>query len=165
MTPRASVIVRARDEAAGIERALTSLRNQTVPVEILVVDSGSTDGTLEIARRMADRVIEIAPEDFTYGGALNIGAEAAAAPVHFALSAHCSADRADWVERSLAHYEQADVAATCGIAYAGRKRLAGPLLLRGVEPGGESAWGFSNHACSWRADVWREHRFDDLDGA
>ena len=88
--PRASVIVRAKNEARGIERTFKSLRRQTVPVEIVVVDSGSTDGTVEIARRWCDRLVEIPAESFTYGYSLNCGAEVALAPFHFSLSAHCA---------------------------------------------------------------------------
>src|SRR4051794_2474236 len=114
MTAGASAIVRSRDSAATIERTLKSLRSQTVDVEIIVVDSGSRDGTLEIANRLADRVIEIHFERFSYGHALNVGARAASAPFHFALSSHCVAETPDWVERSLGHYSRADVAATNG---------------------------------------------------
>ena len=88
--PRASVIVRAKDAAGTIERALSGLRAQTVPLEIVVVDSGSTDATIEIARRYCDRLIEIPAGQFSFGGALNVGARAADAPCHVALSAHCA---------------------------------------------------------------------------
>ncbi len=51
---RLSVIIIARDEADRIEQCL----NSVVPVadEIIVLDSGSTDGTPEICRRYTDRV-------------------------------------------------------------------------------------------------------------
>ena len=51
---RLSVIIIARDEADRIEECL----NSVVPVadEIVVLDSGSTDGTPEICRRYTDRV-------------------------------------------------------------------------------------------------------------
>ncbi|MBS3732161.1 MAG: glycosyltransferase family 2 protein, partial [Desulfobacterales bacterium] len=54
---RLSVIVITRDEADRIERCLDSV----VPIadEIIVLDSGSTDQTVEIARRYTDRVYEM----------------------------------------------------------------------------------------------------------
>ena len=112
--PPASVIVRTRDAAATVERVFRALRAQTVESEILVVDSGSTDGTLDVARRWCDRLLTLSPSDFSFGRALNVGAAAARAPVHFALSAHCWPERTDWIERSLRHYERADAAGTSG---------------------------------------------------
>ena len=52
--PKLTVTVIARDEAHHIEDALASVRWAD---EIVVVDSGSTDGTAEMARRFTDRVI------------------------------------------------------------------------------------------------------------
>ena len=164
----ASVIVRAKDEASAIERTLSALRSQTVPVEIIVVDSGSRDGTVEIARRWCDQVIEVEPERFSFGRALNIGAEAAAAPIHFALSAHCVPHRDDWVERSCAYYSNAEVAATHGDrGLPDRRALRSPLLVSQTTleelglPRANPMWGLSNHACSWRASVWREFPFNE----
>lgn len=51
---KVSVTVICRDEADHIEGALASVRWAD---EIVVVDSGSTDGTVEIARRFTDRVV------------------------------------------------------------------------------------------------------------
>lgn len=162
MPAAASVIVRAKDEAADIERCLLRIRAQTVDVELLVVDSGSTDGTLEIAGRLADRVLEIAPEDFTFGGALNAGAAAATAPVHVAVSAHCFLERDDWVARALEHFEDPRVGGTFGI----RTRpdgtpLTGPLTVEGGALRATPYWGFTNHASAWRAETWRELPIDE----
>jgi rhamnosyltransferase len=160
-TPAASAIVRCRDELPTLERALASLRAQTVRPEIIVVDSGSTDGSLAVARRLADRVIELAPGEFSYGRALNVGARAAAAPVHFALSAHCFAPP-HWVERALAHYTRADVAATNGIqTFADGTPITAPFFQDAAHARSNPWWGFSNHASSWRADVWRRFAFDE----
>jgi glycosyltransferase involved in cell wall biosynthesis len=52
--PAVSVIVAARDEAAGIEAGLRSLQGLDYPdLEIIVVDDRSTDGTAAILDRMA----------------------------------------------------------------------------------------------------------------
>ena len=160
--PAASVIVRARNEEAAIGRALASLQRQTVRPEIIVVDSGSTDRTVEIARAACDRLIEIPFATFSYGRALNLGADAARADVHFALSAHCVAERPDWVERTLAHYERADVAGVCGGSAApDGSPLDAVLHQTAADARANPYWGFSNHASSWRASVWREFPFDE----
>jgi glycosyltransferase involved in cell wall biosynthesis len=52
--PRLSVIVITRDEAANIRDCLASVRFAD---EIVVVDSGSTDGTPELCRGLADRIV------------------------------------------------------------------------------------------------------------
>jgi len=160
--PAASVIVRTKNKEVEIERALTGLRSQTVPVEIIVVDSGSTDGTVEVAKRYCDRLIEIPAAEFTYGHALNLGAAAASAPIHFALSSHCWPGRADWVERSLAHYEREDVAGTAGY---GRVDATEPsdgviyqdLALLEAHP----FQGLSSHAGSWRASLWERFPYHE----
>src|SRR5207248_3651209 len=49
-SPRASVIIRTKDSARTLPGALASVRAQTVACEVVVVDSGSRDATLSIAR-------------------------------------------------------------------------------------------------------------------
>jgi rhamnosyltransferase len=161
-----SVIVRAKDKVDTIGATLESLRRQSVEAEIIVVDSGSTDGTLRLAQRWADLVIEIEPGNFTYGGALNTGAAAASAPVHAALSAHCVLDSPTWLEDSLAQYERADVAATAaGFTTPAGEPLQGTYFQTLEDVRVNPVWGFSNHASTWRADVWREFPFREDLGA
>jgi rhamnosyltransferase len=161
---RASVIIRAKDKADTIERTLRAIRLQTCSAEIVVVDSGSTDGTLDIARRWADQVVEIPAETFTYGKALNVGAAAASGTVHFALSAHCVPPRDDWLEQSLRLYSTDEVAATSQSLRTPKGEPIEDYYLQTLadavrRPG----WGFSNHASSWRASVWQSVPFrEDL---
>lgn len=58
-----SVIVTTRNSGRTLEACLASVREQSHPrVELIVVDDGSTDSTLDIARRYADRVATVGPE-------------------------------------------------------------------------------------------------------
>jgi rhamnosyltransferase len=156
----ASAIVRSRDKADTIEQTLSALRAQTVPVEIVVVDSGSVDGTLEIARRYADEIVEIPPEEFSYGGTLNIGSSAAHGDIHFPLSAHSVPMTNTWIADALRHYDDDRVAATNGVVDGpDGRRVEGPCRPSLSEALANPAWGFSNHAGSWRASVVREHPF------
>ena len=160
--PPASVVVRSKDSADTIERTLRALRQQTVAPEIVVVDSGSRDATVRIARSFCDAVVEIRPEEFSYGAALNRGARVASAPVHFALSAH-SVPPAEWIERALAHYRDPSVGATAGVrAFPDGTRLHEPHRFADLAFARRHRfWGYSNHAGSWRAEMWRALPFDE----
>lgn len=159
-----TVVVRCKNKQDTIGATLASLREQTVRPEIVVIDSGSTDQTVAIAGKIADVVIRIEPTEFSYGGALNLGAERARGEVVFALSAHCVAPDDGWIGRSLAHYRDPLVGATNGTCW----DWEGQPLTRPVTPDlttllANPRWGFSNHASSWRRSVWQQHAFrEDL---
>lgn len=161
--PPASVIIRTKNSSRTLSRVLCLLRAQTIQPEIIVVDSGSTDETLRIARSTADHVLEIPANHFTFGRALNLGAAAARASIHFALSSHAFPPDAFWIERSLSKYDRPDVAGTSGAP-----TLPGspdPLTTTFYQtlPDAISCpwWGFSNTGSSWRAGVWSSFPFDE----
>ena len=161
--PALTVVVRARDEIEGIRRALESVRAQTVPAELLVVDSGSTDGTLEVAHELADRVLEIEPTDFSFGRALNVGAAAATAPLHAALSAHCHLPGPRWVERVTENFLDSRVGFVSGRRYGPRgEELAAPVQVDGDWLARHPTFAMSNHASAWRGELWREQPFDEV---
>lgn len=157
-----SVIIRTKNSAGTLEKAFETVRSQTVSVQIVVVDSGSTDATLALAQRHADVVVELPAAQFSYGRALNAGAEGATGEIHIALSSHCWLERADWVERAVALYARDDVAGASGTLY---DRDGRPLFESVYQTANDAyrnpLWGFSNHAGSWRASVWRQHRFNE----
>jgi rhamnosyltransferase len=155
-----SLIVRTKNQPADAVEALTLLRRQTVPLEIVVVDSGSTDDTLALAAPLADRVVELDGR-YTPGRALNAGAAAAQGDIHGAFSAHCRPPDDEWLARSLAHYADPATGATTGtVRGPDGVRLAQPYRLtrEGLD---DPRWGYSNHASTWRAAVWEQIRFDE----
>jgi glycosyltransferase involved in cell wall biosynthesis len=114
--PAASIIIRALDEARAIEGVLTSVLGQKGihPLEIIVIDSGSTDGTPEIVRRHRLRLHSIDRAAFTFGSALNLGARLAQAPVCVHLSAHSPPAGPGWLQHLLAPLADPRVVATYG---------------------------------------------------
>lgn len=61
-TDSVTVVVPTRNNRRTIEACLRSVVEQTHPVELIVVDNDSADGTPDIARGLADRVIRAGPE-------------------------------------------------------------------------------------------------------
>jgi glycosyltransferase involved in cell wall biosynthesis len=161
--PAASVIVRAKDEAASIGRVLELLREQDLggaEVELIVVDSGSSDATADIARRIGAKVIEIPASSFTFGGSLNTGCEAASAPILIALSAHAFPPDRGWLGRMLACFDDPLVACAYGCPNAPD---GGELHERVVQDEEHARrypyWGYGNPAGGFRAELWRERPF------
>ena len=105
-----SVIVPTLDEAAGVEGALRSVQRQPGPVELIVVDGGSTDGT-------PDRVAEIAPEAVVVasarGRARQLNAGAARASGAALLFLHADTKLPDGALDAVRHALDAGAAAGC----------------------------------------------------
>lgn len=61
--PLVSVIVTTKNEEKNINRLLSSIKKQTYfPIEIIVVDNSSTDGTQKAARQFTKKVVNFGPE-------------------------------------------------------------------------------------------------------
>jgi len=115
MTPRCSIIIRCHNEERHIGQLLDGIAHQSVEdVEIILVDSGSTDGTLTVAERYPVKVLRISPEDFSFGRSLNIGCAAARGDVIVLASAHVYPVYRDWLARLLAPFENPGVALVYG---------------------------------------------------
>ena len=72
-----SVLLVTRDGMETLPAVLDALDDQQVDaeVELVAVDSGSTDGTAELLRRRADRLIQVQPHSFNHGLTRNLGLE------------------------------------------------------------------------------------------
>jgi glycosyltransferase involved in cell wall biosynthesis len=100
-----TVAIPVLDGGELLAGTLRALQRQTVAHELLVCDSGSRDGSVELARRHGARVIEIAPHEFSHGGTRNLLMREAGG-AHVALLTQ-DAEPADerWLQSLLAGFE------------------------------------------------------------
>jgi cellulose synthase/poly-beta-1,6-N-acetylglucosamine synthase-like glycosyltransferase len=73
--PVLSVVIIGRNEGERLERCILSAQNVAgwTPSEILYVDSGSTDGSVDLAARLGAIVLPLSPGAFTAARARNLG--------------------------------------------------------------------------------------------
>lgn len=95
-----SIIFRALNEEKWFDQALEACKRQVYDqgeIEIILVDSGSTDSTLSIAERHGVKIVHIAQSDFTFGRSLNYGCDAAQGKYLVFISAHCIPTHENWL--------------------------------------------------------------------
>lgn len=112
--PICSVVIRAYNEEQHIGKLLTGIKQQSVNCEIILVDSGSTDSTVEIASGFQVKVVSIDPGEFTFGRSLNRGIAAASGEFVVIISAHCYPVYPDWLEQLLKPFEDTQNAVSYG---------------------------------------------------
>jgi glycosyltransferase involved in cell wall biosynthesis len=167
MADAISIVIRCFNEERTIGRLLSGIAAQTVqPAQIVIVDSGSTDGTLDVARRFDVDIQAIDPADFSFGRSLNLGLGAATGDIAVIASAHVYPVYDTWLEHLTRPFSDAAVALAYG------RQVGGPTT-----PYSESqilaAWfpaeshprqdhPFANNAnAAIRRSEWQEVPYDE----
>lgn len=110
-----SIVIRCLNEERGIGRLLSGIAAQTVkPDQVVIVDSGSTDGTLDVARRNEVEIHTIDPADFSFGRSLNKGIAAARGDLVVFASAHVYPVYDTWLEHLTTPFSDPNVALAYG---------------------------------------------------
>lgn len=90
------------------------MRQTIRPTQIILVDSGSTDATVEIASRFPVEHLTIAPERFSFGRSLNAGCAAADGDVLVIASAHVYPIYENWLAELTAPLADPEVVLAYG---------------------------------------------------
>ena len=165
--PVFSVIIRAYNEEKHIERLLSGILRQSItPVEILLVDSGSTDSTVSIARRYPVTVLTIDPGEFTFGRSLNLGIRQASAEQVVIASAHVYPVYPDWLERLLEPFRDPIVALAYGKQRGNQSsHFSEQQQFAKLYPEASAIaqnHPFCNNAnAAVRRDLWSQHPYDE----
>jgi len=162
-----SIVIRAYNEGKHIARLLEGIKQQTIKdVEVILVDSGSTDGTVSVAESFGARIVHIRPEEFTFGRSLNYGIKAAKRELIVIASAHVYPVYPDWLETLLGPLQDDSVALTYGKqrGYEGSKYSEHQIFHQWYpdvsKPKQETA--FCNNAnAAIRKSLWEKNNYDE----
>lgn len=73
--------------------------------EVIVIDSGSQDSTLEIAKRYPVKIVEIPAGEFGHGRTRNLGAQMAGGGIAVFLNADATPRNEDWLRSLVANFK------------------------------------------------------------
>lgn len=165
--PKVSIVIRSYNEEQHIGRLLHGIEMQDCDdVEVILVDSGSTDSTVPIAEKYGTRIVHIPKAEFSFGRALNRGCAEAKGEILLFASAHVYPLRRDWISRIAAPFEDRDVVLSYG-------RQVGNEVTKFSEQELFKAWfpavsvprqghSFCNNAnCAIRRSSWEAHPYDE----
>jgi rhamnosyltransferase len=175
-----SVIIPVKDGGSDLRRCLDGIARQQVDeeVEIVVVDSGSVDGSAELARSRGATVLEVESAGFLHGATRNLAAEAARGEVLVFTTQDAYAADDHWLERLRAPLRDDDEVAGAYGRQIPHDDASPPErffldFLYGPEPREQRATEpseltlhttlFSNVNSAIRRSLWERFRFaDDL---
>lgn len=163
----ASIIIRAYNEDKHIGRLFEGIGQQSIKdIETILVDSGSTDLTLQVAAGYPVSIVHVKPEEFTFGYSLNRGIAKARGEFIVIVSAHVYPVYPDWLEHLIAPLGDPQIALTYGKQRGDETTLFSEQqifahwypdqsLVRQTHP-------FCNNAnAAIRRTFWEQHAYDE----
>lgn len=159
-----TILLRTLNAGADLPALLASLEAQTVrPLELLAVDSGSTDGTREKLEAAGARIVKIERERFSHARSTNLGFREAKGEIVVMLSQDALPTDERWLERLTAPLADTGVAATFGrhLARPGCFPIERWQIEADYPEAPPAGVLYSNVNSAARHSVWTELPFDE----
>ncbi|MBU0707863.1 glycosyltransferase [Patescibacteria group bacterium] len=111
-----SIVIRTYNEERHVDKLLRSIYGQKTNknFEVIIVDSGSTDATLDIAQKYPTSILRINPNDFSFGRSLNLGIAKTQGEIVILISAHCYPPYDNWITHITEPFQDKSVALVYG---------------------------------------------------
>ncbi|HYG23553.1 MAG TPA: glycosyltransferase [Verrucomicrobiae bacterium] len=166
MDPMVSIIVRSFNEAWALRETLPALQEQEYRKwELIVIDSGSSDGSVELIQRARPRYfIQIKPEEYNPSRVMNLGMKLTSSDFAIFLNADATPQNSNWLRPLVDGLQDPRIAAVFGkqIPRPGCRAVFAHDYERCFGPSRESAqWEhfFSMANSGIRKDVWSQRGF------
>lgn len=163
-----SVVIRTLNEEKYLAELLSAIKTQDrsiFDIEVIIIDSGSTDATLEIARSYDASVTFINKKDFSFGRSLNQGCEYSNGDFLVFISGHCVPRDESWINALVLPLQK-----DCSYSY-GRQlprdttKFSEGLLFDKYFPNQsripQVGYFVNNANAAIRRDVWAQYMFDE----
>jgi rhamnosyltransferase len=173
-SPRASVTVLTRNPGHRFRATLDAIFRQecSAAFEVVMVDSGSTDGTLDLAEEYPVRIHSISPDAFNFGRTRDYVFGLARGEFIVAISQDVVPVGVSWLENLLRPFVEQDIALVQGA-----EKLPEDRKLFYWEKVGffnftrecrrwhadHGGVGVSFVNCAIRRSVWQENRLSDIE--
>jgi rhamnosyltransferase len=174
---KTSILVLTKNEARNIDACLKAVYSQKSvdPFEVVIVDSCSTDATLEIASRFPVQIKQIPAETFHHARTRNFAASLAAGEILVFLVADAAPVSDTWLPSLIANFDDPRVGAAYGrqvpkpgssleredaldAVYGEQKIVKDPAHRNGL---GYRFYHFSDVNAAIRRSVWAATRFPE----
>jgi len=170
---RASIVIRTLNEAEHLDDLLVMIERQITDAlewEVVLIDSGSTDGTVEIAQRHGCKITTITKQEFSFGRSLNRGCYFGSGDILVLISGHCVPVDRHWLQNLCQplidggiSYSYGRQVGDDGSYYSERRIFAKYFPETSAIP--QDGFFCNNANSALLRRVWAEFRFDeDLTG-
>jgi rhamnosyltransferase len=164
-----SIVIRTLNEARHLGDLLYMIAQQSYPcieIETIIVDSGSTDNTLEIAEHYGAIITTISKQDFSFGRSLNRGCEWARGEIVVIVSGHCVPVDAHWLRNLCNPIQSGQVCYTYGgqigddnSNFSERRIFSKYFPKYSAIP--QVGFFCNNANAAILREAWNDHRFDE----
>src|SRR5687767_11078240 len=166
--PLVSIIMRSFNEGWALRETLPALRQQDYQNwELIVIDSGSTDGSVEIIKKFQPRhFVQIQPHEYNPSRVMNRGMELASSNFGIFLNADATPQGPDWLGPLVTALLDPQVAAVFG------RQIPRPDCQAVFAHDYERCFGAHRESAQWehffsmassgiRKDIWAKRGFNE----
>lgn len=164
-----SIIIRTLNEEKYLGELLAKISSQKdfgFEIETIIIDSGSTDNTIKIAKKHNCRITYIEKKNFTFGRSLNMGASFSKGDILVFISGHCIPKDDNWLTSLIYPLSQKKVGFSYGMQI-GRDttKFSERILFKKYFPeetkNPQQGFFCNNANSAIVREVWNKYKFDE----